>query len=177
MGGTLGGRTVSLGVLDSIRVASPCRADWDRMRGDGRVRYCGECRLHVYNFSAMTREEAEALVLANEGRLCARFYRRADGTVLTRDCPVGLRAVRARAAAGIARIAAAAACLIGGAISLGTGRTVRLREVRPFSTLCGWMNPGPPAAAFTLGKVAIMGDVCPAPAPPPGAPIRAGGGR
>ena len=31
------------------------------------------------------------MVQATQGRLCVRFYRRADGTVLTQDCPVGLR--------------------------------------------------------------------------------------
>jgi hypothetical protein len=45
----------------------------------------------------MTRREAEALITKNEGRLCVHFYRRADGTVLTDNCPVGLRALRRRA--------------------------------------------------------------------------------
>src|SRR2546423_10740717 len=115
-------RTIGLSVLDSISVASPCRADWERMAGDERVRFCSECRLHVYNLSAMTRDEAEALVIEKEGILCAMFYRRTDGTVLTRDCPVGLRAARARFAAGVARIGAAAACLLASAAMLGAAR-------------------------------------------------------
>jgi hypothetical protein len=32
-----------------------------------------------------------------EGRLCVRFYRRRDGTILTNNCPVGLRALKRRA--------------------------------------------------------------------------------
>src|SRR4051794_36352150 len=72
--------------LDVIDIHSPCSASWDAMRGDDRSRFCGECKLHVYNLSDMTREAAEALVNEREGRLCVRFYRRADGTVLTRDC-------------------------------------------------------------------------------------------
>ena len=44
----------------------------------------------------MKREEAEALLLTTEGRLCVRFYRRADGTILTQNCPVGLRAIKQR---------------------------------------------------------------------------------
>jgi len=52
----------------------------------------------VYNLSAMTQSEATALVNKTEGRLCVRFYRRPDGTMLTRDCPVGLRALKRRAA-------------------------------------------------------------------------------
>lgn len=79
-----------------VRIASPCNASWEGMEGDGRVRLCCECNLNVYNLSELTRAEAEALVARKEGRLCARLYRRADGTVLTKDCPAGLRAVRLR---------------------------------------------------------------------------------
>src|SRR5919107_4089342 len=84
--------------LDGVRVAAPCSADWERMSGDERVRFCAECSLNVYNLSAMTRREAEALVTSAEGRLCVRYYRRADGTILTRNCPVGLSALKRRAA-------------------------------------------------------------------------------
>jgi len=54
-----------------------------------RVRHCGECKLNVYNLSEMTQTEAEGLIRKHEGRLCVRYYQRADGTVLTRNCPVG----------------------------------------------------------------------------------------
>jgi hypothetical protein len=37
---------------------------------------------------------SEALILEKEGKLCVRFFRRKDGTVLTDDCPVGLKAIR-----------------------------------------------------------------------------------
>ena len=84
--------------LEHVRVAAPCPADWEKMVGDERVRYCNKCSLHVYNLSGMTRREAEALVTSAEGRLCVRYYRRADGTVLTRNCPVGLSALKRRAA-------------------------------------------------------------------------------
>jgi hypothetical protein len=66
------------------------------MIGSDRMRFCGQCNLNVYNLSAMTRDQAESVIAANEGRLCVRFYRRVDGSILTRDCPVGLRAVRRR---------------------------------------------------------------------------------
>lgn len=81
--------------LDGISVASPCPAEWDAMAGDDRCRFCSQCKLHVFDLSAMTRPEAEKLVRSTAGagadRLCVRFARRADGTVLTRDCPVGVR--------------------------------------------------------------------------------------
>jgi hypothetical protein len=84
--------------LDSVQVASPCDASWEEMTGTDRVRFCGHCQRNVYYLSAMSRREAEELIQQREGRLCIRFYRRADGTILTEDCPVGLRAVRRRAA-------------------------------------------------------------------------------
>ena len=82
--------------LDQVTVAAPCPADWDEMIGNERARFCGQCRLNVYNLSGMTRREAEALIAGAEGRLCVRFYRRADGTILTENCPVGLRALKRR---------------------------------------------------------------------------------
>lgn len=39
----------------------------------------------------MTREEAHQLIAQREGRVCVRLYRRADGTVITADCPIGRR--------------------------------------------------------------------------------------
>jgi hypothetical protein len=79
-----------LPVLDNLRVASPCKEDWNAMSGDARVRHCGRCDQNVYNLSEMSREEAESLLFAKEGKLCARYYRRKrDGAVMTKDCPVG----------------------------------------------------------------------------------------
>src|ERR1700757_150488 len=81
-------------LLNNIRIASPCPANWDSMVGDDRVRHCAECDLNVYNFSVMTKLEVlELLKQRNGQRLCARFYHRADGTLLTRDCPWSLRAM------------------------------------------------------------------------------------
>ena len=51
------------------------------MKGDQRVRFCDQCKLNVYNLSEMSRPAAERLVLQTEGRLCVRYYQRADGTM------------------------------------------------------------------------------------------------
>src|SRR5262245_37711759 len=67
-----------LPVLDNIRVASPCKAAWDDMVGDDRVRHCGKCDKDVFNLSAMTRDEAETLIREKHGNLCARYFKRAD---------------------------------------------------------------------------------------------------
>ena len=96
--------------LDNIRIASPCSANWEEMFGDERKRFCAECKLNVYNLSDMTRRDAENLLIASEGRLCVRYYRRADGTVLDRECPVGWQAVKRR----VSRVATAAFSMIAG---------------------------------------------------------------
>jgi hypothetical protein len=67
--------------LNNIKIASPCNADWNEMVGDERTRFCGECKLNVYNLSGMSQREAENLLINSEGRLCVRFYKRADGAV------------------------------------------------------------------------------------------------
>jgi hypothetical protein len=73
-------------VLRRLEVASPCTVSWDSMRGDDNVRFCGECRLNVYNLSGMNTRDALSLVARREHRVCVRFYRRPDGTVVTQDC-------------------------------------------------------------------------------------------
>jgi len=90
-------------MIDNIRIASPCTADWEQMNGDDRVRHCDACNLNVYNLAAFTETEIRELVANRKGRLCGRIYQRRDGTVLTQNCPVGMRAVARR----ISRIAGA----------------------------------------------------------------------
>lgn len=82
-------------VLDRIQIASPCTANWADMDGDERSRHCAACGLRVYHLAAMTADEAAALVW-RPGRTCVRLWRRADGTVLTADCPEGRRVRRRR---------------------------------------------------------------------------------
>src|SRR5579871_4840870 len=90
--------------LDRVSIALPCSADWDQMPGSDRVRHCSQCNKNVYNLSAMTRRQAEDLLRETEGGLCARLYRRADGTILTGNCPIGVSAITRR----ISRFAGAA---------------------------------------------------------------------
>jgi hypothetical protein len=110
--------------LRNLRVASPCPVSWEGMTGDDRVRFCGQCRLHVYNFAEMTGDEVRALVSQTEGRVCGKLYRRADGTVLTHDCPVGLRAVRRR----LARVAGASLAAIISLFTFAGGQTKTKKE-------------------------------------------------
>jgi hypothetical protein len=77
----------SLPTLDRAKIASPCDAAWSNMAGDDKTRRCRRCSQSVHNAEAMTREELEKL--AQDA--CVRLFRRADGTVLTRDCPESAR--------------------------------------------------------------------------------------
>jgi hypothetical protein len=97
--------------LEDVRVAAPCHVSWDTMVGDDRVRFCGRCEKNVYNLSAMPREEAEAFIADRAGNICVRLYKRTDGTVLTEDCPVGVKRRR--------RVRLAIA--VGGGLMMGAG--------------------------------------------------------
>jgi hypothetical protein len=99
-----------LPVLDDLRVAAPCPADWATMSGDERVRHCGQCNKQVFNLSAMTRDEAEALIVDKAGSLCVRYFQRQDGTILLADCTIGVQRRRRRML-----VAAGAAALLAGA--------------------------------------------------------------
>ena len=130
--------------LDHLRIASPCPANWDQMSGDNRVRFCNLCQLHVYNFAELTRTEAESLIKKTEGRICGRLYRRTDGTVITKDCPVGLRALRRRVTRRSAAVFAALMSFLGvvagqkpGDKSSGTKQVMINRKAAESSTTSG----------------------------------------
>ena len=100
--------------LDNVNVASPCPANWDEMTGNDRQRFCASCQLNVYNLSGMTRGEAEHLIANSEGRLCVRYYRRADGSIITKNCPVGLAAIKRRVSRAATAFLSAAIGFFGG---------------------------------------------------------------
>lgn len=59
--------------IDSVEVKSPCSEEWERMKGNDRVRFCDHCSKDVKNLSAITRKEAMRLVRASGGDLCIRY--------------------------------------------------------------------------------------------------------
>ena len=118
------------------------------MVGDDRVRFCGQCAKNVHNLSALSRGEADALLreaqaveAARTGAMCVRLYRRTDGTVLTADCPEGVRRKRRRlavfGAVGGGLMAAGAVTELFGAARMGV-------VARPMTT---FVPPEPSAAA------------------------------
>ncbi|HEY9773578.1 MAG TPA: hypothetical protein V6C81_07185 [Planktothrix sp.] len=84
-------------LLANAGVAAPCSAGWENMNGDERKRFCALCQKNVYNIAEMSTKDAINLIEENEGNLCMRLYRRKDGTIVTDNCPVGLRKIRDRA--------------------------------------------------------------------------------
>lgn len=157
--------TISLPLLASVQIASPCPARWEDMTGDDLTRLCAGCNLHIHNLTSMTSDEAETFLRDRVGsspigkpRVCIRFFRRADGTILTRDCPVGLALWRKRVGWAIGRVAAACVFLATGGYLASShqreGLTHRLRAVQPFRTVCEWFNP-------------TVRPILPPPVPPP----------
>jgi hypothetical protein len=150
--------------LQQLRIASLCTAAWDDMVGDDRSRFCEQCKLNVYNFASMTQREIEQLILHKEGRLCARLYQRRDGTVLVRDCPVGLAAIRRRAAWMVGKVAAGLMLAAGGfawAVDFANPHRARaaLDSSQPLATMARWLREPEPMRV-------IMGDLAVSPVPP-----------
>ena len=146
----------ALPMLESIRIASPCDARWDEMAGDDKSRFCGKCEKNVYNLSAMSREEAELLMLDREGDLCVRLYKRKDGTVLTADCPVGVRRKRLR----LVGVLAIGGGLAASAFGFGASRAFHTQTVMgdmrvEEPVVMGGMMPVPADAAAPVVPSAV----------------------
>src|SRR5882724_5826594 len=139
--------------LNNIKVAAPCQADWNGMIGNDRVRFCCQCNLNVYNLSSMSRKDAEDLIQSTEGRLCVRYYRRNDGTVITDNCPVGLRALKLRTKRILNAVASA---VLSFAAGLGVSSAF-IEKVKPNVGVMG----------TTAIRESVMGDVGPAPSQNP----------
>jgi hypothetical protein len=143
--------------LPQLRVASPCPASWDQMDGEGAVRFCHQCKKHVYDLTVLTREEIADIVVRTEGRFCGRLYQRPDGRALAADCPVGARRA-ARRLLRTATRAAAVLCLAFGGYGYVQARSlvsddspgVMLRNPA-LSTFLRWVN----GKAEVLGSVSV----------------------
>jgi hypothetical protein len=120
----------------------------------------------------MPRADAEKLVNQREGRLCVRMFRRHDGTVLTRDCPVGVRAVRQRLIRSVAVLAGLLLAMIGGtAFGSRINRWLPSGFRAPAESLAEWVEPTPPPTACgppVMGKMMMGGiTLLPPPVAPP----------
>ncbi|HYD01917.1 MAG TPA: hypothetical protein VEB22_11885 [Phycisphaerales bacterium] len=158
---------MSLPLLDRIQIASPCDVRWEEMTGDERSRRCARCSLDVHNLAGLTRAEAERLLTRRfnpEGRetagcFCAQIYRRADGTVLTADCPVGVAALRLKARRAAARLSAllGITSLVAYAAALES-RSIPFANAQPLATIAAWLREPTPLVPIK-GKVALRGEI------------------
>lgn len=100
--------------LNVLTIPEPCTVPWRSMSGTDQVRFCSLCQQSVYNLSAMTEAQAEAVLRIGDGSPCVRFRRRSDGTVVTAD-RCGGRVARAwgRVTAMLSAAAVAFASLTG----------------------------------------------------------------
>ncbi len=134
----------ALPLLDSVKIASPCTASWDEMIGDERARFCTHCQKDVFNLSAMPREEAETFLRERTSEVCVRLYKRADGTVLTSDCPVGVTRKRRR------RLVVAAVTAVGGGL-MAAGAFFLFRPQRLTCTMTMGKMEAAPTEGFVAG--------------------------
>ncbi len=154
--------------LNQIRIASPCPAAWASMSGDDRVRFCSSCSKHVYDISEMTEKDAFELINRTEGEICGRISRRRDGTVLTKDCPVGVKAVARRRKRSFVAASLASVLLATGA-RLGAepiGRMISATEASGTGLPQRWhdwtdwvlvkLGLRPPAATVVMGKICAV---------------------
>ena len=151
--------------LDNIKIASPCSANWDEMIGDARKKYCGDCKLNVYNLSGMTKIEAENLLEKSDGRVCVRFYRRSDGTVLTQDCPVGWAKVKRNLSRAATAVFTLIIAFFGGIFAFSLNRKTESHTMgkiaAPVNSNVRIEEDKDTCPPVTMGKVATMGTPVP----------------
>jgi hypothetical protein len=103
-----------------IPIATPCGADWRSMKPTDNKRFCDSCRKHVHDLSAMTKEEARAVLASPpvEG-LCVRYLHDVHGDIVFQQGPIAptllVRAKRFAMVAAAAALPMAMAACGGGA--------------------------------------------------------------
>lgn len=97
---------------EELPVKFPCHVDWRRMTPVEGGRFCGDCRKTVRDLSALTEEEAKALLrAARPGELCMRARVDAEGEIVfakPQVIPTGLLFKARRAVLAVAPLALAA---------------------------------------------------------------------
>lgn len=86
------------------------------MEGDDKIRACSKCQKRVYNLTAMSRAEVDQLLATRDGRMCVRYFRRADGRIMTSDCPQGVKRTKRQRLAATAGLMLTLLNLVRGAV-------------------------------------------------------------
>lgn len=134
-----------------IKVASPCSEKWESMSGDERRRFCNKCQLHVHDLRSLSEAEATELLRGASGRVCGRVFQRRDGTVLTKDCPVGQATLRRRMVMSVVAVAALFVAVAG--LLTGSRSQCHHAPARIGDTLRGQFR----AAKESLRSTAVFG--------------------
>jgi hypothetical protein len=72
--------------LAHLQLATPCDKRWEDLTGSGeQVRFCSGCEKRVFNLSAMTAAEGEALLARKRAGVCVSYEAGADGKPLSAD--------------------------------------------------------------------------------------------
>jgi len=146
--------------LDNVMIAAPCSVGWDNMTGTDTVRHCHECKLNVYNISQLTKFEAEKLLASeafSQGKVCLTFYRRHDGTILTADCPKGLRRIRSNTPKILRTIAAAAATVFVSSPAPAQAQNETNLKGKPCATTTNQSGPTSGDKTTQSGSLAVPG--------------------
>jgi hypothetical protein len=134
-----------------LKVASPCKESWEQMSGDDRVRFCRSCHKKVYNLMEVSESEIGTLLRPGRELPCVRFYQRADGTVMTADCPVGRRR---RWLLRLGGIGATFLLMVGAILLAQTDRSPAAYPIW-FEQILSWLRPKPvySGGGITVGRL------------------------
>jgi hypothetical protein len=139
-----------------VEIKTPCTVAWDQWTEGERVRFCDECKMNVHNLSAMSDKEVKELFANKNERVCVFMKQRPDGSVVTDNCPVALRAARNRIKTFVASFLLIAAWALGrSAIAqglVGTPVDPRYGQGGAFSI----EEPRPPFMTFVWTAVAFF---------------------
>jgi hypothetical protein len=151
--------------VSQLRVAKPCSALWSEMSGDDQRRFCASCKKNVYNVAGMTEREVRDLIAQSEVMPCLRLARRTDGTVITRDCPVGVRGMVRRIGLTVA------GCLAFG-FTFASAAIAREKREWPEQSLADKLRDkpivGPIVDKLYPSPTYIVGEIAPTLTPTPG---------
>jgi hypothetical protein len=69
--------------MRALPIAKPCPESFETMRGNERVRHCDKCDKSVFDLSAGTEREAEAILESADksGRICVRYAANSGGQI------------------------------------------------------------------------------------------------
>lgn len=71
-----------------VTIPAPCSADWNRMSGDDRERFCESCGKHVHNLSAMGPDAIRSLAakaVSGDEEVCGRIDHRQYAQLFASD--------------------------------------------------------------------------------------------